>query len=117
MLLAREFGWTLEEMRQLRPSELVTILRELQRQKLLHEHQEMRNKWAFLAAVITNVVGAAVAAFGKRKHKAVEPDAFISNDVKQAVARLTGKAVQGSQTDWSALIADAKAKGLTGPWS
>jgi len=118
VLLAREFGWTLEEMRQLRPSELAAVLRELQRQRLLSDYHEMRNKWAFLAAVITNVVGALAAAFGKRKHKPIEPDAFIADEVKRAVARFTGQAAQAEkrETDWDALVAEAKAKGLAGPW-
>ncbi|SMB97772.1 hypothetical protein SAMN00808754_1937 [Thermanaeromonas toyohensis ToBE] len=115
MLLAREFGWTLDEMRQLKPSELVAILQELQRQKTIQEYHEMRNKWAFLAAVFTNGISALAGMFGKKKPKQVEPDAFISKEIKKAVERLTGKAQQ-EEDRWAALIQEAKAKGLKGPW-
>lgn len=115
MLLAREFGWTLDEMRQLRPSELTAILQELQRQKLVQEYHEMRNKWAFLAAVITNGFGALASMFSKKKPKQVEPNAFIGKEMKKAVERLTKKAQQ-EEDRWAKLIEEAKAKGLKGPW-
>ncbi len=115
VLLAREFGWTLDEMRQLRPSELAAILKELERQKLLQEYHEMRNKWAFLAAVITNAAGVLAGMWGKKKPKQVEPDAFIGKEMKKAVERLTKKAQQG-EGRWAKLIEEAKVKGLKGPW-
>lgn len=115
MLLAREFGWTLYEMRQLRPSELTVILKELEKQQLLQEYREMRNHWAFLAAMITNGVSAITSMFSKKKPKQVEPDAFISKEMKKAVEKLTKKAQQGEDR-WAALIQEAKAKGLKGPW-
>ncbi|MGB4242046.1 MAG: hypothetical protein GXY95_03495 [Clostridiales bacterium] len=102
-------------MRQLRPSELVAILRELQRQKTIQEYHEMRNKWAFLAAVFTNGISALAGMFGKKKPKQVEPDAFISKDLKKAVERLTKK-TQQEEDRWATLIQEAKAKGLRGPW-
>lgn len=115
VLLAREFGWTLDEMRRLRPSELTAILQELQKQKLMQEYREMRNRWAFLAAVFTNGISALAGMFGRKKPKQVEPDAFISKELKKAVEKLTKKAQQEGNR-WAELIREAKAKGLKGPW-
>ena len=112
MLLGREFGWTLDEMRQLTPQELVAILNELQRQVALEQYNEQRNKWAFLAAVITNGFGAITSMFSKRKHKAVSPDDFMGKDAKKMLQRLLGQ--EPEQKDWSRHIEDAKAKGLKG---
>jgi len=111
VLLAREFGWTIDEMRQLTPRELAAILNELQRQVALEQYNEQRNKWAFLAAVITNGFGAITSMFSKRKHKAVNPDEFMGKEAKKAFQQLLG---QDKQKDWSRHIEDAKAKGLKG---
>ncbi len=111
MLLAREFGWTIDEMRQLTPRELAVVLNELQRQVALEQYNEQRNKWAFLAAVITNGFGAITSMFSKRKHKAVSPDDFMGKEAKKAFQQLLG---QDKQKDWSRHIEDAKAKGLKG---
>ena len=115
VLLAREFGWTLDEMRRLRPFELAAILRELQKQKLVQEYHEMRNHWAFLAAVITNGIGTLAGMFSKNKPKQVEPDAFIGKGLKQAIDKLSGKAQQ-EENRWAELIQEAQSKGLRGPW-
>ena len=112
MLLGREFGWTVEEMRNLTPQELVAILNELQRQVALEQYTDQRNKWAFLAAVITNGFGAIASMFSKRKHKAVSPDDFMGKDAKKMLQRLLGQ--EPEQKDWSRHIEDAKAKGLKG---
>ena len=112
MLLAREFGWSIDEMRNLTPQELVAILNELQRQVALEQYNEQRNKWAFLAAVITNGFGAITSMFSKRKHKAVSPDDFMGKDAKKMLQRLLGQ--EPEQKDWSRHIEDAKAKGLKG---
>ena len=117
MLLGREFGWTLDEMRQLYPSELQAIIQELQRQKLLDEYTEQRNKWAFLAAVISNGFSGVARMFSKRrgKQKAITPDDFISKDFKRIVE--SGIYESTSQkTDFEKNIQDAKNKGLNGPW-
>jgi hypothetical protein len=111
VLLAREFGWSIEEMRQLTPRELAAILNELQRQIAIEQLNEQRNHWAFLAAVITNGFGAITSMFSKRKHKAVSPDDFMDKDAKRMLQRLLG---QDKQKDWSRHIEDAKAKGLKG---
>jgi hypothetical protein len=111
VLLGREFGWTVEEMRNLTPQELVAILNELQRQVALEQYTDQRNKWAFLAAVITNGFGAITSMFSKMKHKAVSPDDFMGKDAKKAFQQLMG---QDKQKDWSRHIEDAKAKGLKG---
>jgi len=102
-------------MRQLRPSELVAILKELERQKFLQEYHEMRNRWAFLAAVITNGASAVASMFSKKKPKQVEPDVFISKEMKKAVEQWTKRAQQ-EENRWAELIREAKAKGLKGPW-
>jgi len=112
VLLGREFGWTVDEMRNLTPQELVAILNELQRQVALEQYNEQRNKWAFLAAVITNGFGAITSMFSKRKHKAVSPDDFMDKDAKKMLQRLLGQ--EPEQKDWSRHIEDAKAKGLKG---
>jgi len=111
VLLAREFGWSIDEMRQLTPRELAVVLNELQRQVALEQYNEQRNKWAFLAAVITNGFGAITSMFSKRKHKAVSPDDFMGKEAKKAFQQLLG---QDKQKDWSKHIEDAKAKGLKG---
>jgi len=112
VLLGREFGWTLDEMRQLTPRELAAILNELQRQMAIEQFNEQRNRWAFLAAVITNGFGAITSMFSKRKHKAVSPDDFMDKDAKKMLQRLLGQ--EPEQKDWSRHIEDAKAKGLKG---
>jgi hypothetical protein len=111
VLLAREFGWTIDEMRQLTPRELAVVLNELQRQVAIEQYNEQHNRWAFLAAVITNGFGAITSMFSKRKHKAVSPDDFMGKDAKKAFQQLLGK---DKQKDWSKHIEDAKAKGLKG---
>ncbi len=112
VLLAREFGWSIDEMRNLTPQELVAILNELQRQVALEQYNEQRNKWAFLAAVITNGFGAIAGMFSKRKHKAVSPDDFMDKDAKKMLQRLLGQ--EPEQKDWSRHVEEAKAKGLKG---
>lgn len=115
MLLAREFGWTIEEMRQLYPSELKAILNELQRQKLLDEYAEQRNRWAFLAAVIMNGVSILARVFSgkKKKIKEISPDDFISKDFKKIIQQVLGK--QEEDNDYDKHIEDAKQKGLKVP--
>ena len=114
MLLAREFGWTIDEMRVLRPSELAAILLELQRQVALEQYNEQRNHWAFLAAVITNNISRIIGMFSKNKPKRVEPDDFMDKDAKKMLQRLLGQ--EPEQKDWSRHIEEARAKGLAGPW-
>ena len=112
MLLAREFGWTIDEMKLLKPSELAAILNELQRQVTIEQLNEQRNHWAFLAAVITNGFGVITSMFSKRKHKAVSPDDFMGKEAKKMFQRLLGQ--EPEQKDWSRHIEDAKGKGLKG---
>ena len=119
MLLGREFGWTVDEMRNLTPQELVAILNELQRQVALEQYNEQRNKWAFLAAVITNGFGAITSMFSKRKHKAVSPDDFMGKEAKKMLQRLLGQdrpEPELEQKNWGRHTEDARAKGLKGPW-
>ena len=121
MLLGREFGWTLDEMRNLTPQELVAILNELQRQVTIEQLNEQRNRWAFLAAVITNaasVLSSTISGvFGgrRRKPKLVSPGDFMSKEAKKILQQLLGQD-EPEQKDWSRHIKDAKAKGLRGPW-
>ena len=100
-------------MRQLTPRELAAVLNELRRQMALEQYNEQRNKWAFLAAVITNGFGAIASMFSKRKHKPVTPDDFIGKEAKKVLQQLLG---QDEQRDWSKHLEDAKIKGLAGPW-
>lgn len=111
MLLGREFGWTIDEMRKLRPSELLDILDELKRQMLIEKYAEQKNHWAFLAAVITNGLGGIAGMFSKRKPKQVTSDDFIGKDLKNAVEGLLRR-----EKELDKLIGDAKKKGLKGPW-
>lgn len=107
-------------MRQLTPRELAVILNELQRQVAIEQYNEQRNKWAFLAAVITNgfssLSSVIAGAFGgkKRKPKLVEPDDFMHKDAKKMLQRLLGQD-EPEQKDWSRYIEEARAKGLAGP--
>ena len=102
-------------MRKLYPSELQAILKELQRQRLLEEYTEQRNKWAFLAAVISNGFSAVVRMFSKHrgKQKAITPDDFISKDFKKIIQQVLGK--QEEDNDYDKHIEDAKQKGLKAP--
>jgi hypothetical protein len=111
VLLGREFGWTVDEMRRLRPSELCSILEELKRQKLLEQYAEQKNHWAFLAAVITNGLGGIAGMFSKRKPKQVTSDDFIGKDLRKAV-----EGIFRDEEETQKLIEDAKKKGLKGPW-
>ena len=114
VLLAREFGWTIDEMRQLTPRELSVVLNELQRQVAIEQYNEQHNKWAFLAAVITNNISRIIDMFSKKKSKRVEPDDFMDKDAKKMLQRLLGQ--EPEQKDWSRHIEEARAKGLAGPW-
>jgi len=120
VLLAREFGWTPQQMRELTIHELTAILNELQKQIVIEQYNEQRNKWAFLAAVITNgfniftTVIAGVFGGKKRKPKLVEPDDFMNKDAKKILQRLLGHELE--QKDWSKHIDDVRIKGLAGPW-
>jgi hypothetical protein len=102
-------------MRQLRPSELQAILKELQRQKLLDEYAEQKNKWAFLAAVIMNGVAILARVFSgkKKKIKEISPDDFISKDFKKIIQKVLGK--QEEDNAYDKHIEDAKKKGLKVP--
>lgn len=113
MLLGREFGWSIEEMRQLTPRELVAVLNELQRQVAIEQYNEQQNRWAFLAAVITNNISRIIGMFSKNKPKRVEPEDFMDKDAKKMLQWLLGQE-QLEQKDWSRHIEDAKAKGLKG---
>jgi hypothetical protein len=114
VLLAREFGWTIEEIRQLRPSELEVIIKELQKQKEIQEYVEFKGKWAFLAAVITNGFAAIASMFSRRRPKEVKPNDFID---KKYAAKIEGYFKEAQAEDkWASLIQEAKMKGLKGPW-
>jgi hypothetical protein len=122
VLLGREFGWTIDEMRQLTPRELAVILNELQRQTLIEEYNEQRNRWNFLAAVMMNGFSALATVFGgkRRRPKLVGPDDFIDKKAKELFQQLLGQDEPGqkqNQETWSKHIKDARAKGLRGPWN
>lgn len=115
-MLAREFGWTLDEIRQLYPGELKAILTELEKQKMAEGYTEQKNKWAFLAAVITNGFASLACSFGgkKRKPKLVDAGDFLTKEYKKLVARIIGGQKDEKKLDKH--IQDAKQKGLKGPW-
>lgn len=98
-------------MRRLRPSELSSILKELQWQKLIESYAEQKNHWAFLAAVITNGLSGIAGMFSKRKPKQVTSDDFIGNDLKKTI-----EGMLKDEGETEKLIEDAKKKGLKGPW-
>jgi len=102
-------------MRHLYPSELKAILKELQKQRLVEEYTEQKNKWAFLAAVIMNGVSILARVFSgkKKKIKEISPDDFISKDFKKIVQKVLGK--QEEDNDYDKHIEDAKQKGLKVP--
>lgn len=104
-------------MRQLYPGELQAILKELEKQKMLEGYNEQKNKWAFLAAVITNGLASLACSFSskRKKPKLIDADSFLTKEYKKQVARIIG----GGQKDEKKLdkhIQDAKQKGLKGPW-
>lgn len=103
-------------MRQLRPGELKAVLNELQKQKTLEEYTDQKNKWAFLAAVITNGFASLACVFSDKKKKPnlVDSDAFLSKDFKQLCERIIGE--QKNEKNFDKHIQDAKQKGLKGPW-
>ena len=105
-------------MRQLTPRELNVILNELQRQVAIEQYNEQRNRWAFLAATITNNFSRIVGMFSKRKQKAVGPDDFMSKDAKKMLQRLLKQDEhdETNNVDWNRHIEEAKVKGLRGPW-
>ena len=100
-------------MRQLTPRELTAILSELQRQTLIEEYNEQRNRWNFLAAVMMNGFSVIAGMFSKRKAKTVEPDDFMSKDAKKIFRQLLQQD-EPKQADWNRQVEDAKAKGLKG---
>lgn len=102
-------------MRQLYPSELKAILQELQKQKLVDEYTEQKNKWTFLAAVIANCTAALSRVFSgkKKKIKEISPDDFISKDFKKIIQQVLGK--REEDNDYDKHIEDAKQKGLKVP--
>ena len=77
---------------------------------------EQKNRWAFLAAVITNEIAKLACVFSskKRKPKLVDADEFLSKDYKEAVKRILGE--QKDDKKFDKHIQVAKAKGLKGPW-
>ena len=99
-------------MRQLTPWELSVVLNELQRQVAIEQYNEQHNKWAFLAAVITNNISRIIDMFSKKKSKRVGPDDFMDKDAKKMLQRLTGQ--EPEKKDWSRHIEEARAKGLKG---
>jgi hypothetical protein len=107
-------------MRQLYPSEIQAILKELQKQKLVEEYAEQKSKWAFLAAVIMNGVAVLARVFSgkKKKLKTIEPDDFINKDFKKIVQKILSEEKSNKKNDknFDKHIQDAKQKGINGPW-
>lgn len=101
-------------------SEIPAITASLRKQRMADDYRDMRDHWAFLAAVITNAaLGLAASMSGKRrKPKMVTPEDFISKDFKRLMEELLGKneARPRRKTDRASLIEAAKEKRLKGPW-
>ena len=120
MLLGREFGWTVDQIYQLRPSELSAILGELQRQSAIEDINEQRNRWNLLAATMINsasIICSQLAGLaGKRRRaKIIEPDDLLGKDAKELLNRLLSD-IEEIQDKWEYHIKEAEAKGLQGPW-
>lgn len=115
-MLAKEFGWTLKDIRDLYPSELVAIVNELKKQKEVLEYTEFRSRWAFLAAVITNGFSSIAGMFSKHKPKAVKPEDFVDKKWYKKIEGMIKEAQPSPKDEWASHIAEAKAKGLKGPW-
>lgn len=81
----------------------------------------MREHWAFLAAVTINGFSGLVASLSskRRKPKTIKPDDFIDKDFLKLFMELfpeeEKKKKKGKPLEL--LVEDAKAKGLSGPWS
>jgi hypothetical protein len=105
-------------MRQLYPSELTPILKELNRQIMTEKYAEQRDKWSFLAAVISNGFAGIGRMFSKKrgKQKAITPDDFISMEFKKLAGPDTKGKRPGQESSYEKNIQDAKNKGLHGPW-
>lgn len=103
-------------MEELRPSQLITIINELQKQIELEQATEQLNKWAFLASVIVNgfnrMAGAMTGA--KRGSKIIKPEDFLGLRAKQILKGLGSEAKD--EPNWEKHIKDAQDKGLDGPW-
>ncbi|MCM8901329.1 hypothetical protein KVG29_08860 [Caldicoprobacter algeriensis] len=112
-MFAREFGWTLDEIKQLRPSELEAILKELSRQKEVESVADQYNHWAFLAAMIANAAAAICGTLARKKGKQYKPEDFID---KKVLSKIKTMPKETNQQDLPSLIEEAKAKGLKGPW-
>lgn len=112
MLLAREFGWTLDEIRALQPSELVAILDELRKMRILDEYVNARNRWGFIAAVFMNGITALASALAGRRQrpKLVKPDDFVAPELKREAHKIIYE-----NEDWGDYINEAKKKGLQVP--
>jgi hypothetical protein len=103
-------------MEELRPSQLIIILKELRKQTEFEQVMEQFNKWAFLASVIVNVMvnGFRGLAGAKGKSKVIKPEDFLSKRAKQIIKGLPSK--PENKPDWGKHIKDAQDKGLHGPW-
>lgn len=101
----------MSEIRRLLPSELHAIVQELRRQKAIKEYTEQRDRWAFLAAVITNnFIGLARVLSGSRSRgKSFTPDDFLNPEFKRFV---TGQLQKQQEPDYSRHLEDAQQKGL-----
>ncbi len=96
--LARAFGWTPAQIRDLTAYELGAVLHELVRQEAEEQYIETY-RFAFLATVLARLSGI----------KDVKPEDFIGQPPWE-------KEKARPNNDLAELIAEARAKGLQGPW-
>ncbi len=81
---------------------------------MVEKYYDMKEHWAFLAAVFINGLSGIVGMFSKRKPKQVKPDDFISKDFEKLIEGIIKEAQP--EKDWASHIQDAKQKCLIGPW-
>lgn len=106
------------------PSELNAILRVLAEQKKEESKaeaaevvREQRNLAALMSVVVNSSLNLA-GMFAKRKPKMTKPEDFLSKDFQKIVDEIFNEArdERVSLSDRASQIADAKNKGLKGPW-
>lgn len=109
-------------MEKLSPRDLISIVKELRRQKVLADYNEQLSHWNFLAAVFTNGIRSVTAMFSKRKtkEKVVEPKDYLSDSGKKLYDFLSKDDPEPENGKgmgkWKTHTNEAKNKGMFIPW-
>ncbi len=79
--------------------------------------REQQNLAALMSVIVNSSLNV-VSVFAKRKPKMTKPADFLSKDFQKIVDEVFGEArdERGLRGDRASQIADAKVKGLKGPW-